>query len=241
MPTMSSSFVQPLVTPCTALKTSARVRPWTAACESLSRIDMQRAVLGLERDAVGESAPTPCPWGLRPGPCCPRPCTSRPRAAESVSFQYATSSNPYVACESRGFSVVPLQPGRIFPPYYLTQSTPSAWPLLSAPARMAPKARTADTRSRHQTSQSISPPTPSRRAWRPVITPLRRGHDDDAKSALHALDLVAADVDAAAGTRNARQVADGSFVVRAVLQVHAQNQLAFLFLASCSSRCSPLP
>src|SRR5271163_1048899 len=34
---MSKSFDQPLVTPSTAFETSARVRPWIAACESLSR------------------------------------------------------------------------------------------------------------------------------------------------------------------------------------------------------------
>src|SRR5215469_18065948 len=38
MPTISSSRVQPLVTPSTALLTSARASPWTAACESFSRI-----------------------------------------------------------------------------------------------------------------------------------------------------------------------------------------------------------
>src|SRR5580700_1361036 len=38
MPTMSSSRVQPLVTPCTALNTSARVRPWKAACFSSERL-----------------------------------------------------------------------------------------------------------------------------------------------------------------------------------------------------------
>src|ERR1700761_7169628 len=37
MPTMSSSFFQPAVTPCTALNTSARVSPCTAAYLSLSR------------------------------------------------------------------------------------------------------------------------------------------------------------------------------------------------------------
>src|SRR5580692_2220560 len=37
MPTISSSLVQPLVTPCTALKTNARVSPWTAAYLSSSR------------------------------------------------------------------------------------------------------------------------------------------------------------------------------------------------------------
>src|SRR6185312_6064365 len=38
MPTISSSFAQPLVTPLTAFETSARTRPCSAACESFSRI-----------------------------------------------------------------------------------------------------------------------------------------------------------------------------------------------------------
>src|SRR5438270_10007461 len=38
IPTISSSFFQPLVTPSTALNTSARASPWTADCESFSRV-----------------------------------------------------------------------------------------------------------------------------------------------------------------------------------------------------------
>src|ERR1700722_2161036 len=57
----------------------------------------------------------------------------------------------------------------------------------------------------------------------------RGGHYADAKSALYTLDLVAADIDAAAGARNARKVADSSFVVGTVLQVHAQHVAATLF------------
>src|ERR1700744_1214652 len=38
MPTMSNSLVQPLVTPSTALKTRARVRPWYAAYLSSERL-----------------------------------------------------------------------------------------------------------------------------------------------------------------------------------------------------------
>src|SRR6266436_5404961 len=41
MPTISSSFVQPLVTPSTALLTRARARPCTAAWESFSRTAMR--------------------------------------------------------------------------------------------------------------------------------------------------------------------------------------------------------
>src|SRR6185312_2882207 len=58
---------------------------------------------------------------------------------------------------------------------------------------------------------------------------LGRGQYGDAKAALHALDVVAAHVNAATGTRNARQITDGSFRA-AVLEVHAQHQPAILVL-----------
>src|SRR5712692_8297759 len=35
---MSSSFLKPAVTPCTALATSARARPWRARCSSVARL-----------------------------------------------------------------------------------------------------------------------------------------------------------------------------------------------------------
>src|ERR1700733_9330968 len=54
------------------------------------------------------------------------------------------------------------------------------------------------------------------------------GHDGDAETALHAADFVAAEVDAAAGARDALEVADDGFVVGAVLEVHAQNLLTVL-------------
>src|ERR1700746_1298107 len=57
----------------------------------------------------------------------------------------------------------------------------------------------------------------------------RRGKNADAKSTLHALDLVATDVDTAAGTRDTGEVANRGLVVRAVLKVHAKNGAAVLF------------
>src|SRR5579862_1724633 len=56
-----------------------------------------------------------------------------------------------------------------------------------------------------------------------------RGEDADAESTLHAFDLIAANVNAAAGTRDTGKVADRGFVVCAVLQVHAKNVAAVLF------------
>ena len=56
-----------------------------------------------------------------------------------------------------------------------------------------------------------------------------RGHDGNAKPALDALDLVAANVDTAPRARDARQVADRRFRA-AVLQLDAQHKPAFFFL-----------
>src|SRR5262249_41359659 len=58
---------------------------------------------------------------------------------------------------------------------------------------------------------------------------LGRGEDVDAEASQHTWDLVAPDVDAATGSRDALQVRDGGFVVAAVLQIDAQHLAAFLF------------
>src|SRR4051812_8081999 len=58
---------------------------------------------------------------------------------------------------------------------------------------------------------------------------LRRCHDGYTESALDTLDFVTADVNTAAGTRDPRQISNGRFA-SAVLQVHAENHLAILFL-----------
>src|SRR5579875_321550 len=50
----------------------------------------------------------------------------------------------------------------------------------------------------------------------------RGGEDVDSESTLDAADLVAADVNAAARTRNARQITNGGFVVGPVLEINAQ-------------------
>src|SRR5262245_2120739 len=57
---------------------------------------------------------------------------------------------------------------------------------------------------------------------------LRGGHDGDTETALNAADLVAANIYAATGTRNALQIANGSLVVGAILQIHANDLLTVL-------------
>src|SRR5258706_1026489 len=58
---------------------------------------------------------------------------------------------------------------------------------------------------------------------------LRGGEDVDPQAAEDARDLVASDIDAATRARDARQLRHGRFVVRAVLQIHADDLAAFLF------------
>src|SRR5579871_1676262 len=53
--------------------------------------------------------------------------------------------------------------------------------------------------------------------------PFRRGHDGDSKATLHAADLVTANVDAAARAGYALDVTDDGLVVRAVLQIDAED------------------
>src|SRR5882757_7673988 len=55
------------------------------------------------------------------------------------------------------------------------------------------------------------------------------GHDGDAKATLDAADLIAPEVNTAAGTRDTLQIADDGFVVRAVLEIDAQDPLPILF------------
>src|SRR5436853_4686865 len=64
MPTISSSLVQPLVTPSTALFTSARARPCTAACESFSRTASNCPSCCSTRTPLGSAVST-----LPLGPC----------------------------------------------------------------------------------------------------------------------------------------------------------------------------
>src|SRR5438445_6693689 len=57
----------------------------------------------------------------------------------------------------------------------------------------------------------------------------RRGEDVDPQPAEDAWNLVASNIYAAPGARNALHVRDGGFVVVAILQVHAQDLAALFF------------
>src|SRR5580698_6592165 len=62
MPTMSSSFFQPTVTPCTALKTNARVSPCTAAYWSPARLTCSAPSL-VSREMPSATSADTLPFG----------------------------------------------------------------------------------------------------------------------------------------------------------------------------------
>src|SRR5580704_12689435 len=66
MPTISSSRVNPVETPCTALAASARVRPCSAACSSESRVTSSTAPVCLKPtpSGIGTSRVPFGPWTL---------------------------------------------------------------------------------------------------------------------------------------------------------------------------------
>src|ERR1039458_1282917 len=227
MPTISSSRVQPLVTPCTALKTSARVKPCTAACLSISRFTCNSAPTVSSEMPSAISAET-LPLGPSTRTVLPSTLYLTPAGSEIGFFPIRDIvSILLLACESRQGSFqrprVPLQPvqqgseirdqGSVRNRYQQICRNlipdPCSLPLPHFAEQLAAHAFAACLAAGHHT--------------------LGRGHDGDSKTALDALDLVAADIHSAARTRDARQVADGCFGA-AVLQVHAQHRLAFLFL-----------
>src|ERR1700743_3674460 len=118
MPTMSNSFVQPLVTPYTALNTSARVSPCTAAYLSLSRFtcSVPSFVSSLMPSATNAET---LPFGPSTRTVLPSTLYFTPLGSAIGFFPIRDiDSIPQLACESREavFSnqfqpaVVPLQP-----------------------------------------------------------------------------------------------------------------------------------
>src|ERR1700678_4504478 len=171
MPTMSSSLVQPLVTPSTAFETSARVRPCRAASSSFSRTASSVPSFFSSVIPVGSMAVS-LPFG--PSTSTVLPCT--------VYFTVAGS----------GIGFLPIRDISI------------SWDALPDFAE-------------DLAADAFAPRLPAGHyaPW--------RGHDADAEATLHPLDFIAADIDAAARARNARQVANGGFVVGAVLEVDPQH------------------
>src|SRR5580698_4490862 len=117
MPTISRSFDHPLVTPSTALKTSARVRPCTAACDSFSRLATMCPSLVSSLMPAGMTCST---FPLGPSTTIVLPLTVylTPCGNGIGCFPIRDISKSFMACESRTklLSFVPLQPRRVFHP-----------------------------------------------------------------------------------------------------------------------------
>src|ERR1019366_2174077 len=157
MPTISSSRVQPLVTPCTALNTRARVSPCTAACFSVSRLtcrapsfvsSVMPSAINAETLPLGPSTRTVFPSTLYLTPEGSGITFLPMRDIESILF----------ACESRRSSQAPsfhCSSGKILPSQNYLATTKGSLRNAEGPRL--------DGQS-YQTSQSSSPPTPSRRA-----------------------------------------------------------------------------
>src|ERR1035437_1344965 len=119
MPTMSSSRVQPLVTPCTALNTSARVRPCTAACLSVSRTTL-RCPSAVSSEIPSAIIADTLPLG--PSTKTVLPCTVYLTLVGSAIGFFPIrdiDSILHLACESRRSAFqrpnVPLQPKNSVP------------------------------------------------------------------------------------------------------------------------------
>src|SRR3974390_2524488 len=101
MPTMSNSFVQPLVTPCTALKTSARVSPWTAALSSPERL-MCRVPSFVSRLMPSATSVDTLPFGPSTRTVLPSTLYFTPEGSVIGFFPIRDIEfNPLLACESR--------------------------------------------------------------------------------------------------------------------------------------------
>src|SRR5438270_520790 len=194
MPTISSSRVQPLVTPSTALLTSARASPCSAAWSSDSR--------------------TACR--------CPSFCSSlMPSGSGCSSFPFGPwmrttlpMTSIFTPCGT-GIGFFPIRD--IVLSFLSSLHSPESGGFLGYSSDSL--VDLAEDFAAHAFAASLAAGHDA----------LRGGEDVDPQSAEDARDLVAANVHAAARARDARQLRHGRFVVRAVLQIHADDLAAFLF------------
>src|SRR6185437_93508 len=194
MPTTSSSFFQPLVTPSTALNTSARARPCSAACESVCRSTCSTPSFSESVMPCGISAET-LPFG---------PSTT-------TVFVWTVYLTPLG-------SVMGFLPIRDIVKILFGLRVPRSQKPLVPLQRCELKVRGGEL---PDFAENLAANTLTARLTSGHDT-LRSRHNRDTQPALNAANLILADVHTAAGARNALQVADDSLIVRAVLQVNAQ-------------------
>src|SRR5579872_6987000 len=201
MPTISSSRVQPLVTPSTALFTSARARPWTAACESFSRTATRWPSFCSILMPAGRDVSS-LPFGPCTRTVLPSNLTVTPLGSGIGFFPIRDIDRPWLFALGSclfavGFGYKPRANGqeRFFLP--------------NLAQHFAAHALFAGLAAGHH--------------------PTRRGENVDSHASQHPRNFAAAHVDATAGTRYALGLRDSGFVVCAVFQVDPDDLVAFLF------------
>src|SRR5665213_2947344 len=221
MPTTSRPFFQPLVTPSTALNTSARARPWTAACLSSGRSSVRTPSFC---DSVMPSGIRALTLPLGPSTVAMFPLTVYFTPAGMVMgfLPIRDISKSFVACESLAFASSTAAVHQGPEPINLYRMERMRVRFLYAQLSILYTLPLPDFSENLSANVFAASLAASHDA-------LRRGHDRDAEAALDAANLVLAQVHAAAGTRDALQVANDRLVVRAVLQVHADHLHAILF------------
>src|SRR5271155_3120552 len=208
MPTISNSLVQPLVTPSTALFTSARASPCTAACESFSRTATRCPSLCSTLMPAGRVVSS-LPFGPCTKTALPSNLTVTPLGIgigffpiRDISFQLLAFSSWLLALLSR---LSPKAKGQ----------EPRAGSLPNFAQQLAAYAFFAGLTSGHHAA--------------------RGGQDINTHPAQHAWNFAAAHVDPAARARDSLRFRNRRLVVRAVLQINSDDLVTF-FLCSLEVR-----
>src|SRR5262245_14258754 len=200
MPTISSSLDQPLVTPSTALFTSARTRPCTAERSSFSRVTWMWPSAAWSFTPAGRCV---CTWPF--GPCT------------TTVLPFTSNFTP---CGS-GIGFFPMR-DIVLNPFIKRVLQAVSWPnstLVTGLIALRVSPHFAQNLATHAFFACLAAGHHS----------LGSGENVDAQPAQDARDFVVPHVHAAAGTRNALQIGNGGGIVRPVLQINAQDLAAFLF------------
>src|SRR5215469_8625046 len=202
MPTISSSRVQPLVTPSTALLTKARASPCNADWESFSRVATICPSFCSTLMPAGTGVST-LPFG---------PCTRTvfPAIVTVTPLGIAIGFFP-IRDISDSLSASALSPQLSLAVALLEADSARlmAASLVNLAQQLAAHAFLARLTAGHYAPRS--------------------GEDVDPHPAEHAWNLAAAHIDTASGTRHALGFRDGRLVIRAILQVNPDNLVALFF------------
>src|SRR3954470_20498273 len=202
MPTISSSRVQPLVTPSTALFTSARVSPCSAACESFSRsatIWPSCCSTRITRGITVSIFPFgPCTATVLPSTLKVTPLGSAIGffPIRDIKQLLAFSLLAQLSCERRALSSLLL----------IAHGSMLFLPNLAQ--HFATDALLARLASGHNST--------------------RRGQNVDSQPAQHTWDLGTADIHPASRPRHAFHVRNRGIIIVVVLQINANHLVAFV-------------